>query len=327
METRQENKRATIYGVLFIMTVVLLVITGYVGYQQYERNEELVTKFNQEELKLKNEFSDEFRKIELNLSEISAHELVLRNSIRNPQTEVPFEQSKRIENEILLIQSLLDQNNAMIEQLQKDLGTSDEKLIAYQKRISGLEQKIVQYKQDLEAYLLENEELKVNLAQTEKEKNDLNTTVIDQNTQLADQEITLTSQNAKIAEMDLEKNTVYFIVGREEELEESGIVVNDGSFLGIGMGQKMSLPADKTKFTCVDKREYTMIPVYSKKVTLITEHDPSSYELVTSSDIIKWIKITDVDKFWDGSDYLVVATKEGVDLGIAHRDLNRFNHK
>lgn len=316
-----------LFAVLFITTAILLLITSYVGYRQFELNEKLVADFKKEEFRLKNEFADEFNKIELNLSEISAHELVLRNSIRNPESEVPFQQSQRIQNEILLIQSLLDQNNAMIAQLQKDLGSSDEKLIAYQKRIRGLEQKIAQYQEDLDAYFLENEELKVNLTQTETERDILNSVVAEQHVQLADKENTVASQTAKIAEMDLESNLVYIVVGEEDDLKENGIVVNDGSFLGIAMGQKMSLPADKSKFTPVDKREYTLVPVFCKKITFITEHDPSSYELVTSDGSIKWIKITDVNKFWDGSDYLVVATREGADLSIANRDLNHFNHK
>lgn len=327
METKQENKKATVFAILFVTSTILLIITGYAGYMQYERNEDLVAKFTKEEFLMRSQFAEEFAQIEENLTEISAHELVLRNSIRNPETEVPFQQSTRIQNEILLIQSLLDQNNAMILQLQKDLGTKDEQLLSYQSRVRSLEKKIAQYQEDLDSYFLENEELKVDLAQTETERQVLSSVVTEQSIQLADQEENLTAKSEKIDELDREKNTVYFVVGEMDDLKEKGIIQPDASFLGIGMSQQISLPADKTKFTSVDKRDYTLIPVFTKKLSLITTHDPSSYEYVISDGTIKWIKINDVNKFWDGSDYLIVATRDGIDLTLAPQDINPFNQK
>jgi antitoxin component HigA of HigAB toxin-antitoxin module len=318
MKTQTENRKATLYAVLFITATALLLITGYVGIREHEKNKELTAWYEQEQLKTQQQeqqYSEEFAEIESNLSEITAHELVLRNSIRNPEAEVPLNQKERIQNEILLIQSLLDQNNALIDDLNNQVGSRDKQLISYQQKVKNLEKRVEQYKGEIEKYFLENEELRVDLNQTRAQKEELDKTVADQGVQLNQQQSSLDLQSETIATMDKEQNTVYVAVGDLKELKETGLVVNEGGILGVGSTQKINSPVDKSQFVSVDKREYTLIPVYSKKADLIPAHDPSSYELVTYEEGVKWIKITDPDKFWDGSAYLVVATRDGVKLG------------
>lgn len=323
MKTQTENRKATLYATLFIVATALLLITGYVGIREHEKNKELTAWYENEESKMQAEFSEEFAEIERNLSEITAHELVLRNSIRNPEAEVPLNQKQRIENEILLIQSLLDQNNALIDDLNNQLGSKDEKLVSYQQKVKSLEKRVVEYKAEIEKYFLENEELRVDLNQTRAQKDELDKKVADQNVQINEQQSYLDLQTETISSMDQQQNTVYVAVGDLKELKENGVIITDGGILGMGSTQKISSPVDKSQFTSVDKREYTLIPVFSKKADLITTHDPSSYELVTYEDGIKWIQITNPDKFWDGSAYLVVATKDGVNLGF---NQEAFNH-
>jgi len=315
METKTEKRKATLFATLFIVATALLVIAGYIGFREHEKNKELTAWYQQEETNIHSKYAEEFAEIEHNLSEISAHELVLRNSIRNPEAEVPLNQKERIENEILLIQSLLDQNNAIIDDLNNQLGSRDKQLVSYKEQIRGYEKRVAQYKTDLEAYMLENEELRVDLTQTRAQKDELDKTVATQTAQISEQQTNIEGQAQTIAEMDRQQNEVYVAVGDLKSLKENGVVVNEGGVLGMGTTPILHTPADKSHFTTVDKREYTLIPVFSKKAEVITTHDPSSYELVTYEDGVKWIKITDPDKFWDGSAYLVVATREGANLG------------
>jgi hypothetical protein len=319
METKTENRKATLYATLFIIATALLLIIGYVGIREHQKNKELTAFYEQGNLEMQSlqaQFAGHFDEIERNLSEITAHELVLRNSIRNPEAEVPLNQKERIQNEILLIQSLLDQNNALIDELNNQLGSRDKQVIAYQQKVKNLEKRVDEYKVEIEKYFLENEELRVDLDKTRAEKDELGKQVADQGIQINTQQSNLDLQSETIATMDKNQNTVYVAIGEMKELKESGVVVNDGGILGVGSTQRINSPVDRSLFTSVDKREYTLIPIYSKKADLITTHDPASYELVTYEDGIKWIQITDPDKFWDGSAYLVVATKDGVTLGL-----------
>ena len=317
METKTENRKATLYAALFIVSTALLLLVGFVGVREHQKNQELeamAEQYQKDEIALQQQYADEYAEIERNLNEITAHELVLRNSIRNPETEVPMDQKQRIQNEILLIQSLLDQNNAIIDDLNNQIGSRDSQLASYKKQIRGLEKRIDEYKAEVEKYFLENEELRVDLTQTRTEKDELAKTVDNQTIQLTEQQNNMAAQSATIADMDKTQNTVYIAVGDLKELKESGLVVNEGGVLGVGSTQQLSTPVDRSQFVPVDKREYTTIPVFSKKAELITPHDPSSYEIVTYEDGVKWIQITNPDKFWDGSDYLVVATRDGVHL-------------
>jgi len=54
----------------------------------------------------------------------------------------------------------------------------------------------------------------------------------------------------------------------------------------------------------------TEIPVESKRFEIITDQDPSSYSLVYENDKVNSSKITNPEKFWGKSKYLVVVVRE-----------------
>jgi hypothetical protein len=60
----------------------------------------------------------------------------------------------------------------------------------------------------------------------------------------------------------------------------------------------------------IDTREVTRIPIAAKRWEIITNQDPSSYDLELTDNRTEWLVITDPDKFWSKSKYLVIVVRE-----------------
>ena len=61
-------------------------------------------------------------------------------------------------------------------------------------------------------------------------------------------------------------------------------------------------------FKTVDITQTNTIPINSKEAKLVTSHPSDSYKLQVENDKVTNIVITDPDKFWKASKYLVILT-------------------
>jgi hypothetical protein len=106
-------------------------------------------------------------------------------------------------------------------------------------------------------------------------------------------------------------NKAWVVSGTYRDLKEKGLLLREGSILGLG--GKESLQENSLKdelFTEVDITETRTIPVNSKTAKLVTDHPADSYEMVKDgSDIIAYIEIKDPDAFWKISKYAVVEVR------------------
>ena len=94
------------------------------------------------------------------------------------------------------------------------------------------------------------------------------------------------------AQLEDRLNTVYYIVGAEKALRDSGIVSKQG-------------------FIRADARTLTEILVEQKKATVVTPHPADSYELITNADkVVYKLVITDPERFWSSSKVLVVSYRK-----------------
>ena len=121
----------------------------------------------------------------------------------------------------------------------------------------------------------------------------------------------MTSRDSVITDMDSKIHTAYYTAGTSTELKEREILVKEGGLLGIGSVDQFSGKVDNSQFTSVDIRKVNAIPLNSKKVELVTDHPQGSYELVMNEDEkqVDKLVITDPDKFWASSKYLVLVKK------------------
>lgn len=95
-------------------------------------------------------------------------------------------------------------------------------------------------------------------------------------------------------------NTVYYVIGSKKELKELG--VSEGTFR-----KKANYAGfDAGKFTKADLRELIELQISSKSPKLLTEKPESSYTITKNGDGTSTLTITDTEKFWESSPYLVI---------------------
>ena len=110
------------------------------------------------------------------------------------------------------------------------------------------------------------------------------------------------------AQLEDRLNTVYYIVGAEKALRDSGIVSKQGF---IGRTLTMGDTGDHDLFIRADARTLTEILVEQKKATVVTPHPADSYELITNADkVVYKLVITDPERFWSSSKVLVVSYRK-----------------
>lgn len=99
-----------------------------------------------------------------------------------------------------------------------------------------------------------------------------------------------------------ELNRCYYVVGSKKELKDHNIIET-----GFMKKTKVSPEDYETDyFTAVDKRDFTSLPLHSKKAQVMSGQPKDSYMLETDAHGMKVLKITNPARFWSTSNYLVV---------------------
>jgi len=103
-------------------------------------------------------------------------------------------------------------------------------------------------------------------------------------------------------------NTVYYAVGRKDELIKRHIVAEEGHKRFMIAGGKTLVPArklDPTAFQVTDQRRDLVIklPEPTKKYRVVSRHDAGL--LVRETD--GTLRVTDPDRFWAASRYLIIV--------------------
>jgi hypothetical protein len=138
---------------------------------------------------------------------------------------------------------------------------------------------------------------------------------------LNDQVEKLSAENVALKDtidnMATEANTVYYVVGTKDELEQRGIVKEEGGarFLFVLWKSGRTLvPArnlDPSAFTPVDRRALAEIPLPAsdKEYHIVSRQDASALSTPPSADgtITGKVKIADSARFWANSKYLIIV--------------------
>lgn len=192
------------------------------------------------------------------------------------------------------IQDAMAQNRQTISKLQ-------EKLNASSIRSEKLQQTITQLQKQIEDQGARLQELEAKLA----EKNILIASQGEQIDSLTSNVQSLTAESeAKqqtLEQQDKDLHKAWFVFGTKTELKaqkilKDGEVLRDGSF-------------NQDYFTEIDTRYDKEVRFYSKSVKVLTTHPSDSYQLVRDAQKQYELHITNPDKFWSVSKYLVVLVK------------------
>ncbi|ELR69069.1 lipoprotein, putative [Fulvivirga imtechensis AK7] len=288
--------------------VVLLLAPVFVACNQKKVDE--LTAQNQELSTQKQELSTEleaymktFNDIENNLKEIKQREEQISVSTGD-NVQAPANAKEAIVRDIQAINTLMAENRQKMEELQSKLNTDSKefkRLVAnLNRRLQEKDGELVALKEDLERLNVEREQLTKNV-ETLTYTVDTLSNAYTSNTE------TIASQSEKIANQIEALNTAYVAIGTYKDLEGEKVVTKEGGILGIGRTEKLRTDFNDKAFSKIDITKVNDIPVYAKKIELVTTHPEDSYELKRNEeDKVEKLVILDPDKFWNSSKYLVV---------------------
>jgi len=327
MKTESDKKNTAIKNFFLVLFGVVTLIAVYIAYDQHSKKEIVLEQIQVEKSKYEKVFFETLNQIEQNLAEISAHEGVINGNIYGVFSEGPISPEKRIQQEIDIIEALMLDNRILIEQLTAQVNDKNSQLASYSSKVHDLNKRIKTYEVKLADFTEANKLLTENLAVSNQENNLLQDDIANKSDQLLKQSQELeqkdeliTTQADGLAHSEKMNNTAYYVVGSFQDLKSANVLEKNGGIAGIGGTKMLKDDFNKAQFVRIDKRNYTLIPVYSKKAELVTLHARSSYEWVTDENGVTWLKIKDTEKFWENNNYLVVVTKDGLGNQIAQND-------
>lgn len=251
----------------------------------------LIELLNQRDASI-NDFLAVNTEIERNLDSVVAREGAIKMVVMK-ETDVAPSMKDRINSDILAINNLMKENRAKINELNRKLRKTNGKLAENQKMIEHLNARLNEKNNELATL---NEQL-----------NALNVKVATLETSVAE----LTAENAEqsqvIEQQTVALHTAYYIIGKSKDLRDKKIISKTGGLLGIGRTSQIDPNIDNSNFTKIDYTTVSTIDLKSEKAKIVTTHPADSYVLGKDPDNKSNLKITNPEKFWSASKYLVVV--------------------
>jgi len=237
------------------------------------------------------EFLKEYSEIETNLDQVARKGNMISENIKD--RELKGTQKERINESIQAINQLMDQNREKLAALNRKLKSSNNKNSQLEKMVAQLNEQMTA--KDAELLAL-NEQLA-----------GLNTKVDQLTVSLDTMRNINTAQSQTISDQTSALHTAYYIEGKSSELKDMNVINKEGGVLGVGKTMKMNSNVDNSKFTKIDYTQVNTISVNSKDAKIITTHPMDSYTWEKEQNKVVSLKISDPNKFWSQSKYLVIV--------------------
>lgn len=211
------------------------------------------------------------------------------------QGELSNSAKNEIKDNFQMINDILAKNKADIETLNKKLKNAGG-------QTAQLKQTVERLNAELENRSNAIIELRDALATRDAQIASLAGTVVQLSTDVEDLSNKNQEQSAKIKEQENALNTGYYIFGTSKELKEAKVV--SGGF--ISSNKILNESIDKSVFVKIDIRKVTEIPVYAKKVKILSDQPKDSYSIIKDSKGQAVVKILDYKRFWSLGQFLIM---------------------
>ena len=201
--------------------------------------------------------------------------------------------TQRIKENFQFIQSVMKQNKELINKLKQQVRESTVKGGQLKKIIDNLTEQLEVKEQQLQALREELDKKDIHIAELDEQVAGLNenvTSLKEENTQKAE---TISTQDKAL-------HSAWFVFGTKKELKEQNI---------LDHGEVLQSNINKDYFTKIDIRIDKEIKLYSSSAEILTNHPAGSYTLQRDAKKQYVLRITDPQRFWSTSKYLVVQVK------------------
>ena len=272
-----------------LMVPMVLTACNYKtdAYKSLEQEKDSVLLEEQKKTAQLNQVMAVMNLIEENFTQIREAEDFV--TFQTGQEPLPVDSMQRVVENLDLIETTLTDNSKQIDSLKKQLNKSKFASKDLKKLIERLNGKIEEHTQLITKLQAELALKDIRITELDQLVTDLNTNLADVQENVVQKEDTIASQNAQL-------NKVWYVFGTRKELKEQEIFTRNG-LLEEGF--------NKSYFLESDARKVTEITLYSKKAKLLTNHPASSYVLEKVNGYLV-LKITNPNKFWEISHYLVI---------------------
>jgi uncharacterized protein (DUF3084 family) len=240
-----------------------------------------------------NGYMQDISEIQTSIETLTQQEEMLKGEGAN-NPEVSQDAKTRIMGDIEAIRQLIDQNKKKLAELQGRVRRSNVKVAELEKMI---------------------ESLNTQLAMRDSSINALNENVLALNTTITNMQgtiDTMRNDNAnkarEISEKTTRLHTAYYTVGNYKTLRDKKVISKQGGFLGLGKQKTVVPDFNREAFTQIDLTSTKTIELNTKAAKLVSTHPTGTYTLKKENEKITAIEITDPEKFWQASKYLVVVT-------------------
>ena len=231
--------------------------------------------------------------IQTSIEGLTAQEEMLNREGAN-NTEISQDAKTRIMGDIEGIRQMIDQNKKKLSDLQSRVRKSNVKVAELEKMIGSLNSQLAVRDSSINSL---NENIfalngKITTMQTE-----IDTIVIES-----------ARKTAEITDKTTKLHTAYYTVGDYKTLRDKKVLAKQGGFLGLGKAKTMVPDFNREAFTQIDFTSTKTIQLNTKSAKLLSTHPTGSYNLLSENKKVTAIEITDPEKFWQASKYLVVVT-------------------
>ncbi len=252
-------------------------------------NEQLKTELSNKDSAL-TVFEESFTAIQRNLALISEREVAIQ--LKSGELQMSDDARDEITKDIQAINNLLEENKKTISHLSK-------KVSDYGTEVSGFEKLVDQLQSDIRSKEEHISFMKENLTAA-------NFTIEILNEMLDSAEFRNEVQSSLLKITTDELYTGYYALGSYKELERNDVLTKAGSIAGIAGSKQLKEDFNKDYFEAINTMETRSIPLRAKKVEIVTNHPSNSYTI--DGDDSKTLRITDIERFWSSTKYLVVIT-------------------
>ena len=206
---------------------------------------------------------------------------------------------QKIKDDIVFIMEKLDANRKRIAELEEQLKNSRYASSQLKTTIANLNKELLAKTQQIETLQAELASKNIRIAE-------LDDAIVGLTQHVKDLVAENKAKSATVATQDKALNAAWFVFGTSSELKEQKIVSK--KFLQ----KKKVLESDdfnKEYFTQIDIRTDKQIMLYSPEAELLTSHPVGSYEFQKNEKGQLALLITNPNKFWSVSRYLVIEVK------------------
>jgi len=246
-------------------------------------------------------------KQQLASSDSTVHDITLAlNEIHN-KLEAALAKEKKVGRQaaaggLLTLNELKQRVVDRISEIASRLAESRRRITQLEQRMKGVGGESANLQQMVD-------DLKKKLGERERSVAELQLRVHNLEAEAGQRDKAISADQTTVESLTRQLNTVYYAIGSRTELEQKGVITDEGGFLWglLGATTVLTTNFDDQAFQAVDKRSEKSIDIPGKVDELVPKRERSSYSLEAQANGHTILRIARPDYFWKANHLAIVT--------------------